>query len=108
MTNSYLPAQPPWPTAYPRFVLESLPGEKPVEAAERHVAEAKCLRSHAMFQPDPCARRTADAYLASAQAELKAQRSRCALQIPIRLSARRAPSARSALRRVGMAGAPSR
>lgn len=72
MTNSHSPGQRTWPTAYPGFILEPLPAESTVEAAERRVAEAERLRACALILPDPCTRRTADAQLASAQADLKA------------------------------------
>jgi hypothetical protein len=72
VTNFYSPA---WPTAYP-FVEGPLPGETPVQTAERSIAEAKCMKFAASVQPDPCERRAADAWLASAQAELKALLSR--------------------------------
>jgi hypothetical protein len=84
MTNSYSSGQSTWPTVYSGFILEPLPGESPVEVAERRTAEAERLLSCALILPDPCARRTADAQLASAQAALKALRSRRALQIPTR------------------------
>lgn len=98
MTNFHPPARDTFLTAYPIFVQESLPGEDPVEAAESRAAYAECLRLDAMIQIDPCARRAADAQLASALAELKVLRSRRALPARVaafRSCARRVPSVRS-------------
>lgn len=98
MTNFHPLARATFLKADPIFDQESLPGEDPVVAAESRAAFADCLRLDVMIQLDPCARRAADAQLASAQAELKVLRSRPALPArgsAFRSCARRVSSARS-------------